>query len=64
MLDLLRKAAQTLERSGDPFHRDWLEFNNVEYEERSEIKEIMAGVLHWFVNQDAEPQARIISERR
>ena len=64
MLDLLRKAARTLDRGGDPFHRAWLSFNDVEYEERIEMKEITAGVLHWIVNQDAETQARIISERR
>ena len=41
MLDLLRKAAQPLDRGGDPFHRDWLSFNQVDYEERIEMKEIM-----------------------
>ena len=64
MLDLLRKAARTLDRGGDPFHRDWLSFNQAGFEEWVEMKEIMAGVLHWFVNQDPESQARIISERR
>jgi hypothetical protein len=41
MLDLLRKAARTLDRGGDPCHRDWLSFNEVDYEERIEMKEIM-----------------------
>ena len=64
MLDSLRNAARTLDIGGDPFHRDWLEFNQVEFEEWFEMKEKMAGVLHWFANQDSESQARVISERR
>jgi hypothetical protein len=64
MLDLLRKAARTLDRGGDPFHRDWLSFNEVDFDEHAEMHELMAGVLHWFVNQDSETQARVISERR
>jgi hypothetical protein len=64
IVDLVHKAARTLDRCGDPFDHAWLSFNEVTLREQHEMLTVMAGMMHWFVNQDPETQARIVSERR
>jgi hypothetical protein len=58
------QPASTLDRCDDPFDHAWLSNNEVTSREQREMLTVMAGMMHWFVNQDPETQARIVSERR